>query len=133
MTKVEIRGLRKSYGAVEALKGLDLVVESGALVALLGPTGAGKTTTLKCIAGVEKPDSGDILFNGESILGIPAWRRNVAMFFQTYALYPHLSVYHNIAYPLREQKMSKDEIDRVVKSVAKKLRISHLLDRKEPS
>ncbi|MEM4404760.1 MAG: ATP-binding cassette domain-containing protein, partial [Nitrososphaerota archaeon] len=68
MTKVEIRGLRKSYGAVEALKGLDLVVESGALVALLGPTGAGKTTTLKCIAGVEKPDSGDILFNGESIL-----------------------------------------------------------------
>ncbi|MEM4180119.1 MAG: ABC transporter ATP-binding protein [Nitrososphaerota archaeon] len=133
MTRVEIRGLRKSYGTVEALRGLDLVVESGALVALLGPTGAGKTTTLKCIAGVEEPDDGDILFDGESVLGIPAWRRNVAMFFQSYALYPHLSVYDNIAYPLREQKMSKDEIDKMVKSVAEKLRISLLLDRKEPS
>lgn len=133
MTRVEIRGLRKSYGAVEALRGVDLVVESGALVALLGPTGAGKTTTLKCIAGVEEPNAGNILFDGKSVLGIPAWRRNVAMFFQTYALYPHLSVYDNIAYPLRERKMSKSDIDRAVKSVAERLRITHLLDRKDPS
>lgn len=133
MTNVKIRDLRKSYGHVEALRGVSLEVESGSLVALLGPTGAGKTTTLKCIAGVEKPDAGDILFDGESILNVPAWRRDAAMFFQTYALYPHLSVYDNIAYPLRERKLPRGEIDKMVKNVAEKLRISHLLGRTEPA
>jgi multiple sugar transport system ATP-binding protein len=133
LTRVEIRGLKKSFGAVEALRGVNLEVESGALVALLGPTGAGKTTLLKCIAGVEEPDAGDILFDGQSVLRTPAWRRDVAMFFQTYALYPHMSVYDNIAYPLRERKWSRQDIDRSVKAVAEKLRIAHLLDRKDPS
>lgn len=133
MTKVEIRNLRKSFNDFEVLKGVNLTVESGELVALLGPTGAGKTTLFKCIAGIEQPDGGEILFDGESVLNVPPWRREVAMFFQTYALYPTMSVYDNIAYPLRQRKVSEAEISKTVKQVAEKLRITHVLDRKEPA
>lgn len=133
MTRVEVKSLWKSFGKVQALRGVDVTVESGDIVALLGPTGAGKTTLMKCIAGVERPDKGDIMFDGESVVDTPPWERNVAMFFQTYALYPHMSVYDNIAYPLRERKMAENEIKDIVHRVAEKLRISHLLSRKEPA
>jgi ABC-type sugar transport systems, ATPase components len=133
VTRVEIRGLRKSFNSLEVLRGISLEVESGSFTALLGPTGAGKTTLLKCIAGVERPDEGEILFDGEVVNDVPPWRRNVALFFQTYALYPHMSVYDNIAYPLRERKMSREEIEARVRQVAEKLRITHLLDRKDPA
>jgi len=133
LTRVTIRNLEKSYGEVKAVDGLSLDIPHRSLVVLLGPTGAGKTTTLKCIAGVIRPDRGEILFDGELVNDIPPWERDVAMFFQTYALYPHLSVYDNIAYPLRERKLSKAEIDNTVKRIAKTLRIEHLLDRKDPT
>lgn len=133
MVKVTLRNLTKRYGKTVAVDRLSLEVPDRSLVVLLGPTGAGKTTTLKCISGVLAPDEGDILFDDESVVSIPPWERNVAQFFQTYALYPHLSVYDNIAYPLKERRLSKDEIDKRVREVAEKLRITHLLDRKDPS
>jgi len=133
MVKVTIRNLTKRYGRFVALDKLNLEVPNRSLVVLLGPTGAGKTTTLKCVAGVLAPDEGEILFDDKPVTAIPPWERNVALFFQTYALYPHLSVYDNIAYPLKERGLSKPEIDRRVKEVAERLRIIHLLDRKDPS
>lgn len=133
MSKVEVKNLKKLYGNFEALKGINLTVEPGQLVVLLGPTGAGKTTLLKCIAGLEEPSSGSILLDGIDVTHVPAWKRDVAMFFQSYALYPHLSVYDNIAYPLRERKTPENEIKTLVENVAQKLRISHLLSRRDPS
>jgi ABC-type sugar transport system ATPase subunit len=133
VTRVEIRGVKKSFNSLQALRGISLEVESGSFTALLGPTGAGKTTLLKCIAGVERPDEGEILFDGEVVNDVPPWRRNVALFFQTYALYPHMSVYDNIAYPLRERKVGREEIEARVRQVAERLRITHLLDRKDPA
>jgi multiple sugar transport system ATP-binding protein len=133
MTHVKIKNLKKSYNGRLVLKNLSLEIPSGSIVALLGPTGAGKTTLLKCIAGVEQPDDGEIYFDNVNVTYTPPWDRNVALFFQTYALYPHMSVYDNIAFPLRQAGVNVDEIDKMVKFVATKLRITHLLDRKEPS
>jgi len=133
MVKVTLKDLTKRYGKITAVNRLSLEVPNMSLTVLLGPTGAGKTTTLKCISGVVMPDEGDILFDDEPVTNIPPWKRDVAQFFQTYALYPHLSVYDNIAYPLRERGLSKDEVDRRVKEIARKLRISHVLDRKDPT
>lgn len=133
MVKVTLKNLTKRYGDVVAVDRLSVEIPDRSLTVLLGPTGAGKTTTLKCISGVLIPDEGDILFDDESVIGVPPWERNVAHFFQTYALYPHLSVYDNIAYPLKEKNLSKNEIDKKVKEVTQKLRISHLLDRKDPT
>lgn len=133
MTKVTLRNLRKRYGDVVALDGLTLEVPDRSLVVLLGPTGVGKTTTLKCIAGLVNPDEGEVLFDDVVVNDVPPWERDVAMFFQTYALYPHMSVYDNIAYPLRERKISENEIAQTVKRIAKTLRIEHLLDRKDPT
>ncbi len=133
MTRVEIRELKKSFNSVQVVKGVSLEVEDGSFTALLGPTGAGKTTILKCIAGAERPDEGEILFDGEVVNDVPPWKRNVALFFQTYALYPHMSVYDNISYPLREHKVRREEMEVRVRRVAEKLRIAYLLDRKDPS
>lgn len=133
MTRVTLRNLKKRYGEVAALDGLTLEVPDRSLVVLLGPTGVGKTTTLKCIAGLVNPDEGEILFDGYPVNDVPPWERDVAMFFQTYALYPHMSVYDNIAYPLRERRMSKSEIAQKVKLIARTLRIEHLLERKDPT
>lgn len=133
MVRVSLVKMTKRYGEVTAVSELSLEIPDMSLTVLLGPTGAGKTTIIKCISGILFPDKGDILFDGESVINIPPWERNVAQFFQTYALYPHLSVYDNIAYPLKERKMGNAEIDRRVKEVAKSLRIDHLLDRKDPS
>lgn len=133
MVKVTLRNLTKSYGKVIAVDDLTLEIQDKSLTVLLGPTGAGKTTTIKCISGVLSPDRGDILFDDESVLSLPPWERDVAQFFQTYALYPHMSVYDNIAYPLKQRGLSRSEIDRKVKEVAQKLRIHHLLDRKDPT
>ena len=133
MVRVTLKNLTKRYGMVVALKELNLDIMDKSLTVLLGPTGAGKTTTVKCISGVISPDEGEVLFDGVPVNDVPPWERNVAMFFQTYALYPHLSVYDNIAYPLKERALSKDEIDKKVKEVAEVLRIKHLLDRKDPT
>jgi len=130
MTKVVIKNLTKTFGPIVAVDDLSLEVNDRELVVLLGPSGAGKTTTLRCIAGVENPDAGEIYFDGELVNHVKPQDRNVAMVFQSYALYVNWSVYDNIASPLKAMKIPKSEIDRRVKDVAQRLHIEHLLNRK---
>ncbi|MER6502598.1 ABC transporter ATP-binding protein [Streptomyces sp. NPDC001455] len=106
---VEFRGLRRSFGSTTALDGLDLTVEPGELVALLGPSGCGKTTALRTLAGFERPDSGEVLVDGEDITGVPAHRRDAGMVFQSYSLFPHLTALDNIAFGLRMSGIRKAE------------------------
>ncbi|MFN3972372.1 MAG: ABC transporter ATP-binding protein [Gemmobacter sp.] len=132
MAEVILSKLTKSFGKTVALDGIDMVVPDGAFVVLLGPTGAGKTTTLRLIAGLERPDAGDIRIAGQSVLAdIPA-QRDVAMVFQQYSLYPHLTVRENLAFPLRSPVLAwpEDAITRRVAEVAEALRIAHKLDNK---
>lgn len=111
---VEIRRLSKRFGHVLALDDISLEVRAGEFLALLGPSGSGKSTMLMAIAGFEHPDSGDILVGGRAITHLPAHRREIGMVFQRYALFPHLSVGENIAYPLRRRGMTSTEIARLV-------------------
>ncbi|MFB6963018.1 ABC transporter ATP-binding protein [Streptomyces sp. NPDC056309] len=104
---VELRGLHRSFGTTTALDGLDLTVEPGELVALLGPSGCGKTTALRTLAGFERPDSGQVLVDGEDITGVPAHRRDVGMVFQSYSLFPHLTAIDNVAFGLRMSGVGK--------------------------
>lgn len=112
------------------LDNVSLEIESGEFFVLLGPSGCGKTTILRLISGISKPQEGDILFDGVSVKDKEAQERNVAMVFQNFALYPHLSVYKNIAYPLESRKMPKAEIDEKVREIAAAFGITDLLDRK---
>ncbi len=130
MVRVKLDRVSKYFGRVRAVENVTLEVGDGEFVTLLGPSGCGKTTTLLMIAGIYKPTKGRIYFDDEDVTDIPPKDRNVGMVFQSYALYPHLTVYENIAFPLRIKKLPRDEIDRKVKEVAKMLRIDHLLDRK---
>jgi multiple sugar transport system ATP-binding protein len=132
MAEVILSGLSKRYGATQALNGIDLTVPDGSFVVLLGPTGAGKTTTLRLIAGLERPDAGSIRIGGRDVgTEMPA-QRDVAMVFQQYSLYPHLTVRENLAFPLRAPiiRMAEADIARQVGQVAEVLRISHKLDNK---
>ncbi len=132
MAEVTLSHLSKSYGATEALKDVTLTIPTGAFVVLLGPTGAGKTTTLRLIAGLDKPDGGDIRIGGASVLQDTPAQRDVAMVFQQYSLYPHLTVRENLAFPLRSPMIAMPEADiaRRVQEVAEVLRIPHKLDNK---
>jgi multiple sugar transport system ATP-binding protein len=132
MAEVTLSGLTKSYGATKALSDVTLTIPSGAFVVLLGPTGAGKTTTLRLIAGLDRPDTGDIAIDGASVLNDTPAQRDVAMVFQQYSLYPHLTVRDNLAFPLRSPiiAMPEDQIAREVQKVAEVLRIAHKLDNK---
>lgn len=132
MAEVTLSRLSKSYGATLALKDVSLTIPDGAFVVLLGPTGAGKTTTLRLIAGLDKPDAGDISIAGHSVLRDTPAQRDVAMVFQQYSLYPHLTVRENLAFPLRSPMiaMPEDQIIRRVRDVAEVLRIPHKLDNK---
>jgi multiple sugar transport system ATP-binding protein len=125
-----IEGLRKRFGSVEALRGVNLSVGSGEFFAILGPSGAGKTTLLRIIAGIERADGGSVVLAGRDIRGLPVRARNTAMVFQTFALYPHLSTFENLAYPLREQRLPGAEIKRRVGEIAEMLRLTHTLARK---
>ena len=129
MADVRIVGATKHRGATLALDHIDLDVADGAFMCLLGPSGAGKTTLLRCIAGLDRLDEGDIAIGGRSVLLLSPAERDVAMVFESYALYPHLSVAENLAYPLRERRVPRDEINRRVHSVAERLSISHTLGR----
>jgi putative spermidine/putrescine transport system ATP-binding protein len=106
---VELTGVSKRFGAVSALDGVDLTVYEGELLALLGPSGCGKTTTLNVIAGFVAPDRGRIVIDGADITGEPAWRRGLGVVFQSYALFPHMSVADNVAFGLRERGVGKTE------------------------
>ena len=130
MTDLRVAGLVKRYGAVTALEGLSFDVAAGEFFCLLGPSAAGKTTTLRAIAGLERLQGGSIRFAGRDITEAPVQGRGIAMIFQTFALYPHLTVRENLAYPLREAGVEAGEIARRVGEVAEQLRIGHTLDRK---
>ncbi|QDG76188.1 ABC transporter ATP-binding protein [Labrenzia sp. PHM005] len=132
MADVSLRNISKTFDTTNAVDDVTLTVPDGAFVVLLGPTGAGKTTTLRLIAGLEKPDQGDILIGGRSVVGDTPAQRNVAMVFQQYSLYPHMSVRDNLAFPLRSPmlKTPEDEVVRKVSEVAEVLRIAHKLDNK---
>ena len=133
MAQLRLTGLTKSYGSVHALRGVDLEIEDGEFFVLFGPSAAGKTTTLRVIAGLEKPDGGTLTVDGNDLAGVPVKRRDMAMVFQSFALYPHLSTYQNLAYPLREMKLRRAEIDARVRETGELLRITHTLDRKPAS
>ena len=127
---VKFNSVTKVFGAAVVVDELSLETADGEFVVLLGPSGCGKTTTLRMLAGLEDVTAGDIFIGTERVNDIPTQRRDVAMVFQSYALYPHMTVAENIAYPLRVRKMSRGEIDQRVDRVAAMLEINNLLVRK---
>lgn len=129
MADVHIKNVSKSFGDHVAVNGLDLTIADGEFVVLLGPTGAGKTTTLRLIAGLERPDAGTIEIGGHNATTLSPAERDTAFVFQQYSLYPHLSVFDNLAFPLRSpaRRMPKEQIRRRVEEVAKMVRIHHKL------
>ena len=129
MATVEIKDLRKSFGDVETLHGISFSIPDGSFVALVGPSGCGKSTILRLIAGLEEITSGDIHIGGNLINDIEPKNRNIAMVFQNYALYPHLTVAKNMGFSLKLLKKSKAEIERAVKEAAEILGIGELLHR----
>ena len=130
MVDLVMRNVTKTYGTNVAVDDMSMTVYDGDFVVLLGPSGAGKTTTLRLISGLVHPDGGDILFDGRSVINDTPAQRNVAMVFQNYSLYPHMSVRENLSFPLRSPilRTPEDEIKRKVHEVAETLRISHKLD-----
>src|SRR5499426_66709 len=130
MSDLVVAGLRKTFGSVAALDGIDLAIKAGEFFVVLGPSAAGKTTLLRSIAGLERTDSGRVVFAGADLTERPVRGRDMAMIFQTFALYPHLIVRENLAYPLREAGVDGREIGRRVDEVAAMLRIGHVLARK---
>lgn len=130
MSNLEVRNLSKKFGRVNAIDTINLDIKDGEFMVLLGPTAAGKTTTLRCVAGVEKPDDGNIKMDGADITHLSPAERDIAFVFQTYALYPRKSAYENMAFPLEARKLSKDAIDTRIREVANLLQITELLDRR---
>jgi multiple sugar transport system ATP-binding protein len=127
---IQLQGISKRFGTMMAVTNLSFDVQEREFVVLFGPAGAGKTTSLRLIAGIVEPTYGDILMNGNSLDGTPPEKRNISMVFENYALYSHLSVYENFAFPLRARKMSEAEIRKKVLEMADLLHISETLDRK---
>jgi multiple sugar transport system ATP-binding protein len=132
MAEIELRHADKHFGALHVMRDINLTVKDREFVVFLGPSGCGKTTTLRAIAGLEDIDTGDILIDGKPVQNLHAADRDTAFVFQNYALYPHLTVYENIAFPLRAVRQSQAEVDQMVRSVGKSLGITHLL-RRRPS
>jgi sn-glycerol 3-phosphate transport system ATP-binding protein len=131
MATVELRNVRKVYaGGVEAVKGVSIDIPDGALCVLVGPSGCGKSTLLRMVAGLEAISAGDVAIDGKVVNSIGPAERDIAMVFQNYALYPHMKVYDNMAYGLRNRGTPKDEIDRRVREAAATLELSHLLERR---
>ena len=127
---VEIQSLSKSYGDVVALDDVSLSINENEFFALLGPSGCGKTTLLRVIAGFEEPDSGAVLLSGSNLLSLPPHKRPINLMFQSYALFPHLNVYDNVAYGLRREKLDKAEIDQRVQDVLKTVGLIDQKDRR---
>ncbi len=130
MSTVEFRKLIKRYGELQVVNGIDLFIEDGEFVVLVGPSGCGKSTSLRMLAGLESVTSGDILVGGRTVNEMEPRDRDIAMVFQDYALYPHLSVYENMAFSLRYRGATKDEMKRRVNEAAEILGLTALLDRR---
>ena len=131
MAKVELKGIGKIYdGGVRAVENANIVIEDQEFVVFVGPSGCGKSTTLRMVAGLEEISEGDLYIDGERMNDVPPKDRNIAMVFQNYALYPHMTVYDNMAFGLKIRKVDKQEIERRVHEAARILDIEKLLDRK---
>ncbi|MGH8946437.1 MAG: ABC transporter ATP-binding protein [Acidimicrobiia bacterium] len=130
MAVIEVRDLTKHFGEVKAVDGVDIRSEEGEFLVLLGPSGCGKTTLLRMIAGLEEPTSGEILLGGESVNGLPPRARRIAMVFQSYALYPHMTVAKNIAFPLKSQGVPAEQREPKVKWAAELFGIEPYLNRR---
>jgi sn-glycerol 3-phosphate transport system ATP-binding protein len=130
MANLELRGIHKAYGSFVAIQELDLSIEDGQLVVLVGPSGCGKSTLLRMIAGLESITDGEIFIDGAVINDVEPARRDIAMVFQNYALYPHMNVRQNLEYGLKNRKTPKDEIARRIEEAARVLEIAPLLERK---
>jgi len=133
MAVIVLEGLRKVYPGkppVVALEGLDLTIEDGELVAFVGPSGCGKSTVLRCVAGLERLSAGRVIIDGREIQELPPGKRDIAMVFQSYALYPHLTVYKNLAFPLKERHVPRNRLDAEVRRVAEMLELTPLLRRR---
>ncbi len=129
MARVELRGVTKRWGRVVAVDRMNLVIEDGEFVALLGPSGCGKSTTLFMLAGIYLPSEGDILFDGRRVNEVEARDRNVGIVFQSYALYPHMTVERNIMFPLRFKRVPREEARRRAREAARMVRVEELMDR----
>ncbi len=129
MANIQLKAVRKAYGAVEVIKGIDLDIKKGEFMVFVGPSGCGKSTLLRLISGLESITSGDMLFDSERVNNVLPSQRGIAMVFQSYALYPHMNVYDNMAFGMKLAKSSKEEMDVRVRKAAQLLQIDHLLDR----
>src|ERR1700690_797608 len=130
MATLEIRTLRKRFGSLEILKSIDISLENGGFLVLVGPSGCGKSTLLNTIAGLESISSGEILIGGQVVNDLHPSKRDIAMVFQSYALYPNMSVAENIAFGMEMRGVPKPEREKAVAAVAKTLQIEHLLSRR---
>lgn len=130
MANIEIDNVSKKFGNTQAVNGVSLKVSNGTFTVILGPSGSGKTTLLRCVAGFEKPDSGTISIDGTPVTDLPPRDRDLAMVFQSYALFPLMTIHDNIGFPLKVRNVPKAEIDARVKQVAELLVIKPLLDKK---
>jgi multiple sugar transport system ATP-binding protein len=130
MGRITLEGVQKSFGPVHIIKGADLDIPDGAFVVFVGPSGCGKTTLLRLIAGLEDVTDGKILIDGKNVVDVPPAKRGLSMVFQSYALYPHMSVRGNIAFGLKMAGLPKDEINRKVEEAAATLNLTPYLDRK---
>jgi ABC-type sugar transport system ATPase subunit len=133
MAPIVLEGIRKVYPGkppVVALESLDLTIDDGELVAFVGPSGCGKSTVLRCVAGLEKLSAGRVIIGGREVQELPPGRRDIAMVFQSYALYPHLTVYKNLAFPLKERHVPRARLDTEVRRVAEMLELTPLLRRR---
>jgi multiple sugar transport system ATP-binding protein len=127
---LEVKALAKHFGDFRALNGIDLASREGEFLTIVGPSGCGKTTLMRVIAGLERPTAGEVLLNGKVVTPLPPRARNIAMVFQSYALYPHMSVADNIAFPLKARGVAKGERERLVRWAAGVLGIAALLHRR---
>ena len=130
MGQISLQGVRKSFGPVDIIKGADLDIEDGSFVVFVGPSGCGKTTLLRLIAGLEDVSGGKILIDGKNVVDVPPAKRGLSMVFQSYALYPHMSVRGNIAFGLKMAGLPRPEIDRKVEAAAATLNLTPYLERK---